>query len=105
MDFELIYNNRSIQHLQENNGLFDNANDTKMREILVGYDIRSMQLPGLFLYLSYYIRLHNEIFKEFIRVRPNVPFPSVLSETRKIVTAVFQKIAVDLIISVMGKLK
>ena len=84
--------------------MFANENDTKMNEILVGYDVRSMQLPGLFLYLSYYLRLHNEVFKEFQKIRPNVPMKTTLFETRKIVTAVFQKISVDLIISVMGKL-
>lgn len=105
IDCELIYNTNSLKHLEENKGLFDLTNDTKMNEILVGYDVRSMQLPGLFLYLSYYIRLHNEIFKEFQRIRPTVPLTKVLFETRKIVTAVFQKISVDLIISVMGELE
>jgi hypothetical protein len=103
IDLELVYNKKSLKHLEENNGIFDNQNDTKMNEILVGYDARSMQLPGLFLYLSYYLRLHNEIFKEFRRIRPTVPVKTVLFETRKIVTAVFQKISVDLVISVMGK--
>jgi hypothetical protein len=104
IDLELIYNARSLKHLQDNKGMFDYANDTKMNEILVGYDVRSMQLPGLFLYLSYFIRLHNEIFKEFKRIRPTVANDTVLFETRKIVTAVFQKISVDLIASVMGEL-
>lgn len=103
IDLELIYNKKSMKHLQENKGLFDNANDTKMEEILVDYDVRSMQLPGLFLYLSYYIRLHNEIFKEFKRLRPTVPMNTILFETRKIVTGVFQKISIDLIMSVMGE--
>ncbi|CAG9802673.1 unnamed protein product [Chironomus riparius] len=101
IDLELIYHNKSFEHLEENSGLFDIANDTKMNQILVGYDPRSMQLPGLFLYLSYFLRLHNEIFKEFRRIRPTVPASTVLFETRKIVTAVFQKISIDLIISVM----
>ncbi|XP_070502393.1 peroxidase-like [Chironomus tepperi] len=101
IDLELIYNKKSLEHLLVNNGLFDLANDTKMHDILVGYDVRSMQLPGLFLYLSYYIRLHNEIFKEFTRLRPAVPMNTNLFETRKIVTAVFQKISIDLVVSVM----
>lgn len=41
-DFELIYNSRSIIHLEKNLGKFNIENFTQVEDILVGYDDRSM---------------------------------------------------------------
>lgn len=103
IDCELIYNPKSLEHLQQNGGIFDIENTPKMQEILVGFDARSSQLPGLFLYLSFYIRLHNALFIEFMTVNPKMSVTDASFESRRITCAVFQKIVISLIQSVMGK--
>ncbi|KAG5668187.1 hypothetical protein PVAND_016137 [Polypedilum vanderplanki] len=97
IDCELIYNEKTLKHLEENDGFFAFENDTKIIEILVGYDRRSMQLPGLLIYLSFYVRLHNNLVTEFLSVQPKISKASAMFEARRITCAVFQKLAIDLI--------
>lgn len=105
IDLDLIYNELSLEHLANNGGLFPLDDNDKLNNIIVGFDFRSMQLPGLFLYLHYFMQLHNEIVKEFKRVKPNNPIETSTFEARKITTAIFQKISLELISSTMGKFR
>lgn len=102
IDAELFYNELTLQHLEDNSGLFSVKNDTKMKELLVGYDSRSMQLPGLFLYLMFFARFHNILLREFKALRPTMSIEDATFETRKIVTAIYQKITIELVQSVLG---
>jgi hypothetical protein len=102
LDLELVYNENTLKHLEENRGTFDVENVRKMEELLVGFDHRSSQLPGLFLYLNFFVRLHNIIFREFTRVRPTMSRANATHETRRIVTAAYQRITIELIQATMG---
>jgi hypothetical protein len=104
LDCELIYSERSLLHLAQNNGTFNFDNDTVMLDVLVGFDRRSSQLPGLMLYLSFYVRFHNVIFNEFMRVKPNMSRTSATFEARKITCGVYQKIVIDQIQAILGEI-
>jgi Animal haem peroxidase len=99
IDLELVYNPLSWEHLLENNGFFDANNTEKMKHVLVGYDARSMQLPGLFLYLMYFVKFHNVVIPTFKRRFGN---EKGLFETRKLVTAVYQRLLFEMVAFNMG---
>jgi hypothetical protein len=61
-----------------------------MKMILVGYDERSMQLPGLLVFLHFLLNLHNAIVDEFRRVKPTMSVTAAAFEARKITCAVLQ---------------
>ena len=97
-DLKLIYNEVTLPHLDANGGIFDIDNFAKMQEIIVGYDERSMQLPGLFLFLNFFVKLHNKVFIQFKKFRPKLSTQALSLESRKVVTAVFQKIILDVVL-------
>jgi len=103
IDCELIYNDGTLEHLKINNGKFAVKNLTAMKDILVGYDDRSQQLPGLFLYLNFYTKIHNLIFDELKKFKTKLNATEVLFETRKLVTGIYQKIFLDYVLSVISK--
>lgn len=100
-DCKLIYNELSLPHLDANGGQFDADNFEKMNEILVGYDERSMQIPGLFLFLNFFVKFHNIVFAELASVHTSLSPQALSFESRKIVCAVFQKIMVDLVLEIL----
>lgn len=103
MDFELIYNDRSIPHLDANRGKFNINNFLQMKDILVGYDDRSMQLPGLLVFLNFFTKLHNALVDEFKRVKPSMSIASISFEARKLTTAAYQKANLDYFKTVVCK--
>lgn len=104
LDAELIYNEYSLRHLEENGGKFDINNFDKMSEIIVGFDARSMQLPGLFIYLNCFCRFHNLIFDELKKFKGSFMSDTAIGfEARKFTTAVYQKIFKDAVVNLMRK--
>jgi hypothetical protein len=103
LDFELLYNDKSLKHLANNKGFFDVKNPSKMKEILVGFDDRSGQLPGLFFFLITFAEVHNIIINDFQKILPNTPssIQQSILETRKAITAIFQKLMVDALLSII----
>lgn len=104
VDFELIYNELSLPHLVANGGKFNLSNFFQIKEILVGYDERSMQLPGLLVILNFFIKFHNSVFDEFKRLNPSMNNSAISFEARKLTTAAFQKSLLDYFMSVLRKL-
>ena len=100
-DFELIYNSRSISHLEKNGGRFNIENFAQMEDILVGYDDRSMQLPGLLIFLHTFLKFHNMVFDEFRKFRPTTSANVLSFEARKVATAVFQNIYLEFFVTVL----
>lgn len=101
MDAELLYNYLSLAHLAENNGKFNLNNFTQIVDILVGYDDRSMQVPGLFLYLNFFAELHNIIFDELKKVYGSLSNERLSFEARKFTVAVYQKIFIDFLSDIL----
>lgn len=101
IDCKLIYSERSLAHLDTNGGKFDDENFKAMHDIIVGYDERSMQLPGLFLFLNYFVKLHNVIFEELKKLKPKLSSEVLASESRKAVCGIFQKIIIDIVVGVL----
>jgi hypothetical protein len=103
VDFELIYNELSLSHLEANGGKFNINNFLQIKEILVGYDERSMQLPGLLIFLNFFTKFHNSVFDEFTRLKKSASISTIMIDARKLTTAAFQKILLDYFISVLRK--
>lgn len=103
IDLELIYNELSQPHLDSNGGKFNVKNFTQMKDILVGYDERSMQLPGLLIYLFFFVDFHNAIFDQLKKTRPSISNKIICLEARKLTTAAFQKVLLDYFSSVLRK--
>jgi hypothetical protein len=103
IDFELLFNEKGLKHIDENNGTFDLKNLKIMKEIIIGYDERSMQLPGLFLILANYADFYNKMFGEILSLKPSLGVKGASFEARKLVTALYQKLNVDLVKSVFRK--
>lgn len=101
-DAELIYNERSLKHLKET-GKFNVENFEQMKDILVGFDDRSMQLPGLMIYLNFFTRFHNIVFDEFNKFRGFLGKDVLAAEARKLTTAVYQKIYLDYLLTLLRK--
>lgn len=101
IDAELIYNELSLPHLDSNGGKFNVDNPTVMRSILADFDDRSIQLPGLFVYLNLFTRFHNLIFDELKKGKSSLSNQALSFEARKITTALYQKIFIDVLISVL----
>lgn len=104
-DFELLFNDLTLEYLKTNGGFFDTKNDTKMKELFVGYDDRSGQLPGLFLFLLSFADFYNVVARQLIQLRPSLSQAQMIFEARKATTGVFQKIMIGAVKSVFGKLK
>ena len=104
IDCELIYNPVSQVHLDNNGGKFDTNNITALKQVFLGYDTRSKALPLLFRYLWFFASLHNIIFDELRRVQPNLNISTVALEARKFSCAVYQKIFIDMLATVLCKL-
>lgn len=105
LDAELIYNQRALDHLASNNGKFNVNNVTTMVNIFAGYDIRSIQLPGLFFYLNLFAKFHNLLIDEFRRLRSlTMTENAIRFEVRKICTGVYQKIFLDYVLSTIRKI-
>lgn len=105
IDFELLYNEISIAHLEQNRGIFNIKNFAQMKEIIVGFDERSMQLPGLLVYLHQFVNFHNLVFNELKTFNPSKTVQALGFEARKITTAVFQNIFLDFFKSVLRMYK
>lgn len=106
IDAELIYNLKTLEHLDANGGKFDIDHFHVLEELLVGYDERTMQLPGLFQFLKFFVRLHNTILTELKRVKDSRTPEKVKALThlaRTITTALYQKTFLDLCINVLRK--
>lgn len=103
IDLELIYNNYSQPHLDSNGGKFNVRNFTEMKNILVSYDERSQQLPGLLIYLFFFLDFHNAIFDQLKTTRPSISNTIISFEARKLTTAAFQKNLIDYFNSVLRK--
>lgn len=103
LDCRLLYNNNSLQHMADNGGKVRTDDFEKLKEILVGYDERSMQFSALFLFLSYFYEFHNKVCDELKKneIAKNLSPADFLKEVRKIVCATFQKILVELIASIL----
>lgn len=101
MDCKLIYNEYSLPHLDSNGGKFDANNFEKMKEVLVEYDERTMQIPGLFLYINFFVKLHNQVFDKLANFKPSLNQQKLSFESRKIVCGIFQKIAIDAVVGVL----
>lgn len=102
-DCELIYNDLTLAHLARN-GKFDVENFPLMRDMLVGYDDRSMQLPGLFIFLNFFTRLHNLVFDQLKIARITFSNAVLSLEARKITCAIYQKIFLDFLINILREL-
>lgn len=105
IDAKLIYNPKSLEILAKNGGKFNVHNIDEMKAQIVDYDMRSMQLPGLFLILNLFTFLHNIIFDNFSVSKPSLNSTQLLFESRKFVTAAFQKVYWDMVINVMRKIE
>lgn len=103
INLELLFNEPALKHLELNNGLFNLENTTVMKEILVGFDERSMQIPGIFLILSFFADFYNQRFKEILSIKPSLGVDGASFESRKLTTALYQKLTVDLVKSVIRK--
>lgn len=101
LDCELIYNDISLAHLDTNKGVFNVDNTTVMRSILVEYDDRSEQLPGLFLYLTIFARFHNIIFSQLQSFKKTLSTQALSFEARKITCAANQKIFLDFLVNIL----
>jgi Animal haem peroxidase len=84
-----------------NGGKFNIANFLQIKEILVGYDERSMQLPGLLIFLNFFTKFHNLIFDELNRFKKTWNVSTISFEAQKITTAAFQKTLLDYFQSVL----
>lgn len=105
IDAELIYHPSSLDHLNINGGKFDIDNFEVLQTLLVGYDQRTMQLPGLFLFVKFFVKLHNILFAELKRVRGSLRTSDLIQIIRQITTALYQKTFLDLLINVLRKPK
>lgn len=94
-DFELLFNDLTLEHLRGNGGFFDTKNATKMKKLFVGYDERSGQLPGLFLFVLSFAEFHNVVARQLIQLRPSLDQAQLILEARKATTGVFQKIMIS----------
>lgn len=101
INLELIFNEKAMNHLANNKGLFDINNTQAMKEIFVGFDERSMQIPGLMMVLHFFAQFYNKMFAEIIGLKPSLGIEGSKSEARKITTAIEQKLMVDLVKSVI----
>jgi hypothetical protein len=90
IDLELVYNELSLAHLSQNGGKFNVKDFVQMKKILVDYDERSMQLPGLLVVLHSYANFHNAIFDQLKRFKFSSDDATISFEARKITTGVFQ---------------
>jgi hypothetical protein len=100
-DCELIYNELSLPHLEANRGKFAVNDFSQMKKILVDYDERSMQLPGLLVFLHFLLNLHNSIVDEFRKVKPTMSVTAATFEARKITCGVFQNIILEYFFTVL----
>jgi Animal haem peroxidase len=89
-DAELVYNEISLDHLQNNDGKFKLDDEEAIKKILLDYDGRTKTLPGLYLFIQQYLEFHNLIFDRFKGQRGDLSNDIIASEARKLVTAVFQ---------------
>lgn len=105
IDAELIYHRSSLEHLQTNGGKFAVDDFTILKELLVGYDDRTSQLPGLFLFLKFFVRIHNIIFDELSRVRKEMSVENRSQLARTITTALYQKTFLDMCVNVLRKFR
>lgn len=101
INLELLFTEKGLDHLSKNLGLFDINNITVMKDLLVGFDERSMQIPGLMLILSFYAQFYNKMFTEIKQLKPSLGLEATIFEARKITTAIEQKMMVDLVKSVI----
>lgn len=101
LDCKLLYNPISLKHMAENGGKVRTDDFDVLKSILLGYDPRSGQFSSLFLYLSNYYRLHNFVADELAKSRSSLKAPEFLLEVRKIVCAVYQKLIIELVASIL----
>lgn len=103
LDFELLYNQFTLQHLNDNGGKFDADNSTKMTEILVAFDERSMQIPLFLMILTAYARLHNIAFDQIQQSKPLLSSQALSLIAQQVTTSVYQKIIIDAVTNAMRK--
>lgn len=103
LDSELFYNKAALEHLEKNGGIFQVDNFDLMREIIVSYDDRSMQLPVLFLIQINHYKLHNILVAEMKRVKGFMSNSAIAFEVRKLVVAIAQKTYIDYLRTILRK--
>lgn len=103
IDGNLVYNKQSLDKLNANGGKFNVNNIDEMKAHIVNYDERSMLLPGLFIFLNLFTFFHNIIFDNFKALKPFLNSSQLMFESRKLTTAAFQKVYLDMIIDIMRK--
>lgn len=101
LDAQLIYNDLALKHLEHNEGTFDLNDFEAIKSFIVDYDERSMQLPPLFQYLHYFVIVHNRIFDALSNANADLSHTRLSFETRKIVTALYQKIYLDFVKNIL----
>lgn len=105
IDAELVYTPDALEYLKNNNGTFDVSKFPDMKKILVDYDERSQQLPGLFLYLNFFIKLHNIVFNELRKSsKGTLTWQQRCFEAQKFVTAIYQKNYMEYLSTILRKL-
>jgi hypothetical protein len=101
IDAEPIYNNLTIKHLLENKGKFQLDDIDTMQKLILKYDERNGQIPGTFIYIEQIFELHNIIFDKIQETRTDFKVTKVLDRVRMLVTAVYQKLFVDMAIELL----
>lgn len=104
LDGQLLYNQYSQEHLDANGGIFNLNDFESIKSIIVEYDDRSQQLPALFQFVHNFYIVHNRFFGVLQKSRPDLSTSRISFETRRIITAIYQKIYLDFISSVLREL-
>lgn len=102
LDAQLIYGDASLDHLDANSCRFDLSDFSTIKDLIVGYDDRSQQLPPLFQFLHFFFIAHNRIIDRFEDIHGNnIDIDDLCFETQKLVTALYQKVYLDLVKNVL----
>lgn len=94
-DAETVYSKISLNHLKEHGGRFNFDNYEEIKLTIIDNDGRNNQVPGVFQYIHYFLKLHNLIFDFFKQKQPDEDNRVLVLRTRMIVTAVYQNLLVE----------
>lgn len=106
LDAQLIYGDAALDHLDANFCRFNLNDFSAIKDLIVGYDERSQQLPPLFQFLHFFFIAHNRIIDRFEEIHENdedLDIDDLCFETQKLITALYQKVYLDLVKNVLRK--
>lgn len=91
LDMDFIYGPETIGDAVKNGGKFKDS-ETEIHKTIVLGDERSAQFPQLYALAVVWIKFHNFVADELIKLYPDLPANVIFFETRRFVIAVYQRI-------------